>query len=118
MPYYASCADEVNLVLEKEGSFIKDRLEAFKLDWDSSGADLDHKVPNGALEDDQTITSSGQGVTNTIRAVTESVLEFHFEKEIMDELYQKYAELLSKYLSNSTTMPKTTVFVISLVKKN
>ncbi|KAM5567029.1 putative jasmonic acid carboxyl methyltransferase 2 [Rosa sericea] len=118
MPYYTSCAEELNLVLQKEGSFIKDRLEAFEVNWDTDAADLDHNMPNGAFDHDQTITSSGQRVANSIRVVAESMLESHFGKEIMDEVFQKYTELVSKHYLSNSTRPKYTVLVISLVKKN
>ncbi|KAL6186927.1 hypothetical protein ACLB2K_043045 [Fragaria x ananassa] len=77
IPYYASCVEELELVLEKEGSFSKDRLEAFGVDWDTDGIDLDL---NMLERDDQLITSSGQRMANSIRVVTESMLEFHFGK--------------------------------------
>ncbi|XP_004298468.1 PREDICTED: jasmonate O-methyltransferase-like [Fragaria vesca subsp. vesca] len=115
IPYYASCVEELELVLEKEGSFSKDRLEAFGVDWDTDGIDLDL---NMLERDDQLITSSGQRMANSIRVVTESMLEFHFGKWVMADVFHKYAELVSKYLSNRTTIPKFRVFVISLVKKN
>ncbi|XP_004297372.1 PREDICTED: jasmonate O-methyltransferase-like [Fragaria vesca subsp. vesca] len=122
LPYYTSCEEELNLMFQKEGSFIKDQLEAFQIDWDTGCADdLDHNnMPNATFDDDRTITSSGQRVANNIRVVVESMLESHFGKEIMDVVFQKYAKLVSKYLSSSTTIPKSkyTVFVISLVKKN
>ena len=117
MPYYTSCVEELNLVLQNEGSFIKDCIEAFEVDWDTSGDDLDHNLPNNAFGDDQTITSSGLRVTKSIRVVTESMLESHFGIEIMDDVFQKYAELVSRYLTNSSTRPKYTVLVISLIKK-
>lgn len=112
LPYYASCAEELNLVLQKEGSFITDRLETLEID---DGDRLDQDIPhNTAFDDDQMITSSGQRVANSIRVVFESVLESHFGKEIMDDLFRTYAELVSEH-QNST---KYTVLVISLIKKN
>lgn len=121
LPYYASCAEELNLVLQKEGSFITDRLETFEIDWDSSVSDrLDQDRPNNAFafDDDQMITSSGQRVANNIRAVAESMLKSHFGKEIMDDLFRRYAELVSKHFLDNSTRPKYTVLVISLIKKN
>ena len=70
-----------------------------------------------AFGDDQTITRSGHQMANSIRVVTESMLESHFGKETMDDVFRSYAKLLSIYLSSYTTIPKYTIFVISLVKK-
>lgn len=86
VPFYASCEEELNLVLQKEGSFITDCLETFEIDWDSSVSDcLNQDRPNSAFAfDDKMITSIGQRVANNIRVVAESILKSHFGKEIMD----------------------------------
>ncbi|KAL6192645.1 hypothetical protein ACLB2K_033731 [Fragaria x ananassa] len=116
MPCYAPCAEDLIMVLQKEGSFITDRLEAFEVDWDTVAPDdLDHDQVAFDDDDDQVITS-GQQVANNIRVVTESILEPHFGKEMMDDLFQKYAEEVSKHLSSCVTRPKYTVLVISLIR--
>ncbi|XP_050379770.1 probable jasmonic acid carboxyl methyltransferase 2 [Argentina anserina] len=114
VPYYTPCPEELNLVLEKQGSFIKDRIEAFSMDWEASAADLNQNMR--AVGDDQKITKSGQRISNSLRVVAESMLESHFGKEMVDEVFQKHAELVSKCLSSRTTRPKYIIFVISLVK--
>ncbi|KAL6187588.1 hypothetical protein ACLB2K_038986 [Fragaria x ananassa] len=48
---------------------------------------------------------------------SESILEPHFGKEMMDDLFQKYAEEVSKHLSSCVTRPKYTVLVISLLRE-
>lgn len=102
-PYYAPSAEELNLQIQKQGSFIMDRHEAFEINWDGD-ADQEH---------DQTVASSGKRVAKTIRAVVESMIEAHFGKEIMDDLFRRYAELVSSHLSKSRT--KYINLVISLV---
>ncbi|XP_024166387.1 probable jasmonic acid carboxyl methyltransferase 2 isoform X3 [Rosa chinensis] len=110
-PYYAPCPDELNLQLQKEGSFVMDRLEAFEIDWDG-GTDLDKNTKNTTNE---TVASSGERVAKTIRAVVESMLESHFGEDLtMDTLFQRYAELVSDRLSKSRT--KYINLVISLIK--
>lgn len=103
-PYYAPCAEELNLEIQKQGSFIMDQLEAFEIDWDH---DADQ-------ENDQTVASSGKRVAKTIRAVVESMIEAHFGNEIMDDLFRRYAELVSSHLSKSRT--KYINLVTSLVR--
>ncbi|KAK9932989.1 hypothetical protein M0R45_020205 [Rubus argutus] len=88
LPYYASCEEELNLVLQKKGP---SRLEMLEID---GGDRVDQDRPNNtAFDDDQMITSSGQRAANGIRVLLESMLESHFGKEIMDDLFQRYAEL-------------------------
>ncbi|CAK7346332.1 unnamed protein product [Dovyalis caffra] len=105
-PYYAPSVEEMNLEIEKEGSFSVSRLEAFEIDWDGG---VDVVCPTMATQ------SRGQRVAKTIRAVVESMLESHFGKEIMDELFKRYGEMVEDYLSKTGT--KYTNLVISLVRK-
>ncbi|KAL6212888.1 hypothetical protein ACLB2K_018103 [Fragaria x ananassa] len=112
-PYYAPCPEELNLVVQKEGSFVADRLEAFEIDWDG-GVDLDENTDN--ITKETIAISSGERVAKTIRAVVESMLESHFGEDLMvDALFQRYAELVSDRLSKSRT--KYSNLVISLIKK-
>ncbi|KAL6189957.1 hypothetical protein ACLB2K_036358 [Fragaria x ananassa] len=72
MPFYAPCAEELITVLQKEGSFITDRLEAFEVDWDTGVPDgLDHDEVAFDDDDDDQVITSGQQVANNIRVVTE-----------------------------------------------
>ncbi|XP_050366461.1 probable jasmonic acid carboxyl methyltransferase 2 [Argentina anserina] len=120
-PYYAPCAEELKLELQKDGSFILDRLEAFEIDWDG-GADVvdDHQaIPvNGyeSVDYDQMVAKRGNRVAKTIRAVVESMIEAHFGTEIMDELFRRYAELVTNHLSKTRT--KYINLVISLIRRN
>ncbi|KAM1223574.1 hypothetical protein ACFX10_042431 [Malus domestica] len=97
-PFYAPSEEELKLVLENEGSFTMDRLEAFEIDWDG-GAEI-------------TAVVSGQRMAKTIRAVTESMIESHFGKDIMDDLFRQYAELFADYLSKSKTKFINLVFLV------
>ncbi|KAJ6736297.1 JASMONATE O-METHYLTRANSFERASE-LIKE [Salix viminalis] len=105
-PYYGPCVEEIKTEIEKEGSFIVSRLETFQIEWDG-GVD-DAGTTFGAQ-------SRGQRVAKTIRAVVESMLEFHFGKDIMDELFKRYGETVEDYLSKTGT--KYTNLVISMVRK-
>ncbi|KAJ0087308.1 hypothetical protein Patl1_09188 [Pistacia atlantica] len=106
-PYYAPCPEELKLEVEKEGSFIIDRLEAFEIDWDGG---VDEAVNNtlGALP-------RGQRVAKTIRAVVESMVAHHFGNHILDELFRRYAQMVGDYLSKTQT--KYINLVISIIRK-
>ncbi|XVF63814.1 hypothetical protein PTKIN_Ptkin09bG0116700 [Pterospermum kingtungense] len=108
-PYYAPCVEEIKVEIQKEGSFIIDRLEAFEVDWDG-GAVTDIDTAQGKL-------LIGQGVAKTIRAVVESMLESHFgiEQNVMDELFIRFAEIVGNHLAKSRT--KYINLVMSLIKK-
>ncbi|KAK6245452.1 hypothetical protein SCA6_008542 [Theobroma cacao] len=108
-PYYAPCAEEIKVEIQKVGSFVIDRLEGFEIDWDG-----------GAVSDVQTAQGKlliGQRVAKTIRAVVESMLESHFGigQDIMDDLFSRYAEIVGNHLSKTRT--KYINLVISLIKK-
>ena len=98
--------EEIKIEIEKEGSFIVNRLESFEIEWDGG---VDDAVTTFGAQ------SRGQRVAKTIRAVVESMLEFHFGKDIMDELFKRYGETVEDYLSKTGT--RYTNLVISMVRK-
>lgn len=116
-PYYAPCAEELKSVLQKDESFIMDRLEAFEIDWDGGGDVVDDQanIVNG-FDHDQMVAISGKRVAKTIRAVVESMIEAHFGIEIMDDLFQRYTELVTNHLSKRRT--KYINLVISLIRRD
>ena len=105
-PYYAPCIEELNLEIQKEGSFMVDSHEAYEIDWDG-GVEL--------RSDSLRMLSSGERVARTIRAVVESMMESHFGSHIMDELFRRFSELVEDHLSKSRT--KYINLVLSLVKR-
>ncbi|XP_062164490.1 probable jasmonic acid carboxyl methyltransferase 2 isoform X2 [Alnus glutinosa] len=103
-PYYAPCAEEVKSEIQKDGSFIMDRLEAFEIDWDG-GVDSCNSIET---------PSSGQRVAKTIRAVVESMMEAHFGSDIMDDLFLRYAKIVDNHLSK--TRAKYINLVVSIIR--
>lgn len=82
------------------------RQGAYEIDWDG-------EVEKNS-DDSLGMESSGERVARTIRAVVESMLESHFGNHIMDELFRRYAKLVTNHLSKTGT--KYIDLVISLVK--
>lgn len=107
-PYYAPCPEEVKIEIQKEGSFIIDRLDPFEIDWDGGVEELTNTM--------SLPLSRGQRVAKTIRAVVESMFELHFGKGIMDLLFTRYAEMVDDYLCKNRT--KYINLVISIIKKD
>ncbi|XP_021892798.1 jasmonate O-methyltransferase-like [Carica papaya] len=104
VPYYAPSIKELKLEIEKEGSFVINEVEALEIDWD------------GGSNHNEEFIQRGERVANTIRAVVESMLESHFGEHIMDELFERYAQLVGDYLSNNST--KYINFLLSLVRNH
>lgn len=107
-PYYAPCIEELQLEIEKEGSFNVEAHEAYEIDWDGE-AEL-HSDSVG------TTMSCGERVARTIRAVVESMLKLHFGSQIMDELFRRFGKLVEDHLSKSKT--KYIDLVLTLVRQD
>ncbi|XP_074310464.1 putative jasmonic acid carboxyl methyltransferase 2 [Silene latifolia] len=73
MPFYAPTVEEVRKLVEAEGSFALNKLEAFTIDW--------------SVDTSQNFETRAKFVAKTIRAVTEPSLETTFSPAIMDDLF-------------------------------
>lgn len=113
VPYYAPSPEEVRKVIEEEGSFIINRLEAFEIGWDGGPVG-----DNGARKLDfelQDPSSRAKQMAKSTRAVVEPMLEAQFGTRIMDELFGIYVQLVRDYFSK--TLAKHINLVISLTRK-
>lgn len=108
-PYYAPCPEELKFEIQKEGSFMVDRLEVFEIEWD--GGEQSESSFDSTIE----TLSRGERVAKTIRAVVESMLESHFGREIMDELFKRYSQIVDHHLSKARA--NYINLVLSLVRK-
>ncbi|RWR86391.1 SABATH methyltransferase 22 [Cinnamomum micranthum f. kanehirae] len=108
LPYYTPSVKELKAVIAMEGSFVLDQLQITEINWDTNDNDdseyyfFDKKA-------------SGQNVAKCIRAVTESLLANHFGAEIIDELFEKYAENVGEHLAKEKTKHVNIIF--SMTKK-
>ncbi|KAK6939494.1 SAM dependent carboxyl methyltransferase [Dillenia turbinata] len=112
-PYYAPCPEELETQIEKEGSFIIDRLEAFEIEWDG-GEGSTFAKDHGRKCD--TVTR-GQRVSKITRAVVESMIESHFGvgEDVMDDLFRRYADVVDNhFLKTKATYAN---IIITLTKK-
>lgn len=113
-PYYAPCPEELESLIQKEGSFIINRLETFEIDWDGGISDKCF-IGNDKRWNNFDPKLRGEGVSKTIRAVTESMLQSHFGADIMDQLFQRYSSIVGDHLSHTRAMYIN--LVISLIKR-
>ncbi|KAK6115319.1 hypothetical protein DH2020_007588 [Rehmannia glutinosa] len=112
-PYYAPSAEEVRNVIEEEGSTIINHLESFEIGWDE-GFSIDNSACVRHDCDELEKLSRGQRVAKSYKAVIESMVESHFGKGIMDELFFRYGELIDDYFNK--TRAKHINLVISVTK--
>ncbi|XP_019166105.1 PREDICTED: salicylate carboxymethyltransferase-like [Ipomoea nil] len=104
VPLYTPSLAEAKLVVEKEGSFSIECLEASQIYWTGYNGSDDYEV------------NSGYGVARSVRAVAEPMLVSHFGEGIIDELFHKYTEMIVDSIS---TRPETTQFtnvIVSVIK--
>ncbi|KAK8545099.1 hypothetical protein V6N13_066407 [Hibiscus sabdariffa] len=106
MPYYFPCKEEVREIIEKEGSFVLDKIGTFEMNWDFEDDDCSkHFVFEKS--------KSGQNVADCVRAVLESMLADHFGGIIIDELFTRYAQHVGEHLSSEKTKHVSIVLVMS-----
>ncbi|PHT84852.1 Jasmonate O-methyltransferase [Capsicum annuum] len=110
--FNAPCPEELKIAVEKEGSFIVNRIEAFEIEWDASVS----SNSSTQCEDKKILLSRGQQVAKTIRAVVESMVENHFGNEIMDDLFSIYSDLVGDFLYKKKAVYVN--LVVSLTRKN
>ncbi|XP_050244751.1 probable jasmonic acid carboxyl methyltransferase 1 isoform X2 [Quercus robur] len=92
LPQYNPFIEEVKTVVEKEGSFVIDRLETFEVNLDGN----DNEENKNYVFDKFTC---GQTVSRSYRAISESLLADHFGEAIIDDLFERYAEHIGEHLS-------------------
>nr|GMD75924.1 salicylate carboxymethyltransferase-like [Ipomoea batatas]GMD75926.1 salicylate carboxymethyltransferase-like [Ipomoea batatas] len=95
LPIYAPSVKEVKMIVEKEGLFSINVLEGFTYDFSE------------ALKD-------GKAITNTIRAAAESLVVSHFGGGIIDQVFNKYEEMIGECM---TEFVKEDFFIIVSLTK-
>ncbi|XP_010510248.1 PREDICTED: jasmonate O-methyltransferase-like [Camelina sativa] len=111
-PYYAASSEELIMVIEKEGSFLIDRLEISPIDWE--GRSINEESYDLVVRSKPESLASRRRFSNTIRAVAEPMLEPMFGENVMDELFERYAKIVGEYLYVSS--PRFVIIILSLVR--
>ncbi|KAL7155330.1 hypothetical protein ABFS83_03G068200 [Erythranthe nasuta] len=88
----APSPQEVRNVIMEEGYFSINHVEAFEVNWDEGSSACSDSVCDKCDFEHEKL-SRGQRVAITIRVVVESMIESHFGREILDELFRRYGEL-------------------------
>ena len=108
LPHYTPFIEEVKTIVEKEGSFVIDRLETFEVNLDGN----DNEENKNYVFDKFTC---GQNVSRCFRAVSKSLLADHFGEAIIDDLFERFAGCIGEHLSTEKT--KLFNIVISMERK-
>ncbi|XP_073063764.1 benzoate carboxyl methyltransferase-like [Primulina eburnea] len=91
VPIYMPCQEEVDYIINHEGSFKIDKIATFPVRWDANK--LVDELPFDK-------NRSGKLVANCIRAFMEPMLVSHFGKLMnCDDLFKRYAERVGEHLS-------------------
>ncbi|KAI9075272.1 hypothetical protein K1719_042773 [Acacia pycnantha] len=92
IPLYYPSPSELQLEIEKEGSFTLNRLEVFEVSW---------KASCGEEHNDN---SDGYKVGQMIRAVAEPLLVSHFGEAIIDDVFHRYQHILADHMSKEKAL--------------
>ncbi|XP_021718052.1 salicylate carboxymethyltransferase-like [Chenopodium quinoa] len=95
--FYAPSKGEIEEEVKIEGSFKMENLEMFQIETEVE--------KNGV--------SYGMAVASTVRAIQESMISHHFGDEILDSLFNKYAQLLDEEMSTQEIRPITFLLVLT-----
>ncbi|XP_039172282.1 salicylate carboxymethyltransferase-like [Eucalyptus grandis] len=90
IPQYTPSPKEVQGMVQKQGSFSIDCLEASEVNWSILATNSDSDI---VLKD------GGHNLAQCMRAVAEPLLIYHFGKEIIDEVFKRYEALLADRMS-------------------
>ncbi|XP_039118707.1 S-adenosyl-L-methionine:benzoic acid/salicylic acid carboxyl methyltransferase 3-like [Dioscorea cayenensis subsp. rotundata] len=108
MPLYAASKEEVQQVIQSEGSFYIEQMQILESNWDPFDDSDDDKVFDNVM--------SGHNVAKYKRAVLEPLLVRHFgEQAFVDQVFARYAQNVAMHLLKEKT--KHIVFILALKAK-
>ncbi|KAL0916078.1 hypothetical protein M5K25_013560 [Dendrobium thyrsiflorum] len=107
LPIYAPLMEEVKSIIEMEGSFHVDEAQTFETNWDPFDDSTDNFVINSTL--------SGQNVAKYLRTVLEPLLICHFGGDIIEVLFSRYAQNITRHISKEKA--KFVVLILALKLK-
>ncbi|MFS8004793.1 putative methyltransferase [Helianthus anomalus] len=116
LPFYLPCEDELMNIIQDDGSFSLDSMDAYEVNWDPHDTDYTN-MKDLNIEPNHTHgkNTTKKNTAKVIRAITEPLLTYHFGSSIIDVLFKKYEKHVTKHLAINKTRQFT--IVISLTKK-
>ncbi|KAF3634574.1 putative methyltransferase TCM isoform X1 [Capsicum chacoense] len=95
--FYAPCKEEIEDMVNREGSFEVDRLEMFEVEKNIVGSGM----------------SYGTIVAMTVRAIQESMIAHHFGEAIIESLFEEYGRLVDEEMAKEEIRPITFLLVLT-----
>ncbi|XP_022950796.1 salicylate carboxymethyltransferase-like [Cucurbita moschata] len=91
IPVYMPSLAEVEAEVLREGRFVIESLQISRINWNLSTNEL-----NGSSKES---VKSGYNFAKCIRSVAEGLIVRHFGEEIIDTLFNRYAEIIADHMS-------------------
>ncbi|CAI8610116.1 unnamed protein product [Vicia faba] len=112
IPTYYPSPSEVNIEVLKEGSFAINKREIFEVNWN----DLDcWEALDIGSEMSKSFKDNGYNMAQCIRAAIESLLICHFGDSVIEEIFDRYKNILNDRMSKERT--KFTYLTLLLTRK-
>ncbi|KAG8363517.1 hypothetical protein BUALT_Bualt19G0030700 [Buddleja alternifolia] len=108
VPLYRPCKQEVESVIQQEGSFSLDRIEDILVPRDSYVKHENVTNQDNEVSDEY---KRGKEMANRIRAYIEPLLDSHFGSSIMDDLFRRFGMKLAEHLSREEPSFMRTIVV-------
>ncbi|GFP88563.1 benzoate carboxyl methyltransferase [Phtheirospermum japonicum] len=105
VPKYTPCLQEVEAIINGEGSFKLAKMDVVRVPWDATYDDVVFDP-----------YKSGKRVAGTVRSFMEPMLASHFGSSIVDAVFDMYANKMAKHLSKERSSYFT--IVVSLNRKS
>ncbi|KAK3224184.1 hypothetical protein Dsin_011209 [Dipteronia sinensis] len=98
IPQYTPSPFEIKSQVLEEGSFAIDRLEVSQVNWNAYSSNNGLNGADGLINKD-----GGYNVAQCMRAVAEPLLVSHFGEAIIDEVFDRYREIIADRMSKEKT---------------
>ncbi|KAL5063770.1 hypothetical protein RYX36_025507 [Vicia faba] len=112
IPNYYPSPSEVKLEVLKEGSFAINKLEISEVNWNAvdhwEALDIESEISKSFKDD-------GYNMAQCMRAVTEPLLVCHFGDSVIEEIFERYKNILTDRMPKERT--KFTNLTLSLTRK-
>ncbi|KAJ8449702.1 hypothetical protein Cgig2_001358 [Carnegiea gigantea] len=117
MPFYAPSPTEVEFLIEKEGSFSLDQIHVSQVSW-QSGSDYNasNNSNNGASYQEEIFSNvQWYDFVKCMRSVSEPLLTSHFGEGIIEEVFQRYSQIVGVSMlafNQDTTRSKQSILLL------
>lgn len=113
LPLYEPSPEELMLEIEREGSFVLHHQAICQVDWDAMDTDQNTNEEMGTT----TTAIKGECAARNIRAAAEPLLKEHFGEKVMDNLFQRFGDLLRHVPRDNAKFSFITISLIRNGKK-